>query len=95
MKHCIVTPELAPLVRNGGVGTNARHLARFLTEHGGHEVTILLAREIENAEDWDAGPLEQELGVGIVLLQRLQFTWDIELVKPRDLGFSLQAMRWL
>ena len=41
MKHCIVTPEIPPITENGGVATNARNLARFLSVGANHEVTVL------------------------------------------------------
>jgi glycosyltransferase involved in cell wall biosynthesis len=54
MKICIVTPDLAGPVRNGGIGTYARSLA-ILLRRAGHEVTLVFSMPLrEDGKAWMA-----------------------------------------
>lgn len=95
MRICLVTPEISPLVRNAGVGTNALNLATFLSREANHEVTILVSRTLENPSEEDCAWIEDRTGARLVLLQREQHRWDTRRTHPRDLARSLEALWWL
>ena len=95
MRICLVTPEIAPLVRNAGVGTNALNLATFLCREANHEVTLLVTRAMESPSDEDCAWIEKRTGARLVLLQHERHRWDTGRTHPRDLARSLEALWWL
>ena len=44
---CIVTPDIIGPIRNGGIGTACFHLAKYLSESLGHDVSVLFTGPVE------------------------------------------------
>lgn len=44
---CIVTPDIIGPIRNGGIGTACFHLAKYLSDSLGHEVSLLFTGPVE------------------------------------------------
>lgn len=95
MKICLITPEIAPLVRNGGVGTNALNLATYLSREAGHDVTILVSRVLESLSEEECAWVERRSGARLALLQNEPHRWDTAKTHPRELARSLEVLWWL
>lgn len=95
MRHCVVTPEIVPLVRNGGVGSNALHLAAFLCRHAGHEVVVLMTHAGEIAVAEAAEFVERHAGATLVLLDEVLPLSPEEPLQPEVLERSLRTLAWL
>jgi len=94
-RHCIVTPEIVPLVLNGGVGSNALHLAAFLTEMAGHEVVVLMTRLPEVAVPGAAEFVRAHAGAALVLLEEVCPPATEAPGISEALARSLRVHRWL
>lgn len=53
-RHCIVTPDIAGPLTNGGIGTACLHLARFIRQDLGHGLDILFTGEtrVRDSAHW-------------------------------------------
>ena len=94
MKHCIVTPELVHLFRNGGVGTNSYYLAQFLARHAGDEVTILYTREVDNLPQWKER-FKKECGAKFVAINETEEVISAFSLESQEQIISLRVYRWL
>jgi len=95
MRHCVVTPEVVPLVRNGGVGSNALHLAAFLCRHAGHEVVILMTQAAEIPVADAVAFVERHSGATLVRLDEVRPLRPEEPLHPEALERSLRTLAWL
>lgn len=57
MNIAVITREIAPMTKNGGIGTAVRGLCEALTSHGGHRMTVYYT----GRPDWSIGAFSAEL----------------------------------
>ncbi len=95
MRHCIITPELSPFIKNGGVGTNALHLSEFLHERRGVEVVILVTSELPGEVRENPAFLQRVNHARVVFLEDIPFTHETSRVHPKSLAVSLKVDWWL
>ncbi len=95
MKHCIVTPEIPPFTKNGGVGTNALNLCTFLQQTLGQDVTLLSTRPT-GGNPADARELIQKrAGAAYFALEEFAQPWSLRTASPSEHARSINTYYWL
>ncbi len=92
MKICIITPDIAGPIRNGGIGTACAAIARLLAQRG-HEVSVLYTlgsyTETDGIEFWRRVYAEE--GIDLIPCPEVE-----ERVEPHSEAASAwRVLRWL
>ncbi|NUB24890.1 glycosyltransferase [Azospirillum brasilense] len=89
---CIVTPDIAGPIRNGGIGTAYREMALALAAHG-HSVTVLYTHGCHSETDGVEAWIERYAAQGVTLVPLPEEPAAIEAMHTPKVAYRVH--RWL